>query len=118
MLSFFASIKAPWVFLVVLMATLTACYMVVNDSLGIEKAAFNFSAVLIGGFFMKTIVAIGIGAMKTMLLMVFCALLLIVTNVTFTDSTVFKDAAVEGLLTGSGGSLIVLIGALLERRQL
>lgn len=117
MKGFLASIKAPWTFLVVLMATVVACYLVMNDGLGVGKAAFGFSSLLVGGYLSKALLALGIGAMRTMILMVFCALLLIVVNVQFTDSTVFKDAAVEGLLNFAGGSLIVLIGALLERHK-
>ena len=114
---FLASIKAPWTFLVVLMATVIACYLVINGSLGVEKAAFGFSSLLVGGFLSKTVLAVGIGAMRTMLLMVFCALLLVVVNVQFTDSDVFKDSAVEALLNFAGGALIVLIGVLLERHK-
>lgn len=117
MKKFLSSIKAPWVFLVVLMATIVACYLVIYDGLGVEKAAFGFSSLIIGGFLTKSLLAVGINALRTMLLMVFCALLLLVVNVTFTDSAVFKDAAVEGLLSFAGGALIVLIGALLERQK-
>ena len=52
-----------------------------------------------------------------MLLMVYCALLLIVINVTVTDSQVFKDSAVEAMLAFAGGGIVVLIGALLERQK-
>ena len=38
-------------------------------------------------------------------------------TITFTDASVFKDAAVEGLMAMSGGSLIVIVGALLERHR-
>ena len=115
MKSFLLAIKAPWVFLVVLAATAVAAYLLVHDGLGVEKAAYTFAAILIGGFLTKSLLAVAINAMRTMLLMVFCALLLIVVTITFTDAAVFKDAAVEGLLAFAGGSLIVLIGALLER---
>ena len=115
--SIWHSIKAPWVFLVVIMATLVAAYLTIHNGLGVEKAAFQFASILVGGFLTKTLLAIAIGAMRTMLLMVFCALLLIVVTITFTEAAVFKDAAVEGLMAMSGGSLIVIIGALLERHR-
>ena len=111
------SVKAPWVFMVVIMATAVAAYLTIHNGLGVEKAAFQFASILVGGFLTKTLLAIAIGAMRTMLLMVFCALLLIVVTITFTDASVFKDAAVEGLMSFSGGALIVIVGALLERHR-
>ena len=114
---FIASNKAPWVSLVVLAVTAVAAYLLIHDGLGVEKAAYQFSAILIGGFLTKALIAVGIGAMRTMFLMVLAALALIVITITFTDASVFKDAAVEGLLAMAGGSLIVLIGALLERHK-
>ena len=114
---FLKSVKAPWVFAVVLMATFTACYMVINTELGVPKAAFGFSAILIGGFATKALLALNVNAMKTMMFMVFAALFLLLVNLTFTDSNIFKDSAVEGLTNMVGGSLIVLIGALLERHK-
>ena len=116
-MNFMSQIKAPWVFLVVIMATAVASYLTIHEGLGVGKAAFQFTSILVGGFIAKTLLAIAIGAMRTMLLMVFCALLLIVVTITFTDATVFKDSAVEGLLSFTGGGLIVIIGALLERIQ-
>ena len=116
-MSFWNSIKAPWVFIVVVMATAVAAYLTIHNGLGVEKAAYQFSAILVGGFLTKSLLAIGIDAMRTTIFMVFCALLLIVVTITFTDASVFKDAAVEGLMAMSGGSLIVIIGALLERHR-
>ena len=110
-------IKAPWVFLVVVMATAVAAYLTIHNGLGVEKAAFQFSSILVGGFLTKSLLAVAIGAMRTVILMVFCGLMLIVVTITFTDASVFKDAAVEGLLAMAGGSLIVIIGALLERHK-
>ena len=58
-----------------------------------------------------------IHALKTALLMMGCAILLLLVAITMTDADVFKDAAVEGVASGLGGSIIVIIGALLERHQ-
>ena len=112
---FILGIKAPWVFTVVLMTTITAIYITANESLGIDQSAFKFNAVLIGGFLSKALLAIAIPAMRTMLLMVGSALLLAVVTLTFTDASSFKDAAVEGTLLMAAGSIVVIIGALLER---
>ena len=114
---FMQGIKAPWTFAVVMMATFTACYMVINEDLGVPKAAFQFSAILIGGFATKALLALNVVAMRTMLVMVFAALFLLLVNLTFTDADVFKDSAVEGLTSLVGGSLITLLGALLERHK-
>ena len=110
-------VKAPWTFAVVMMTTAVAVYLLVNSELAVPHAAYQFSAILVGGFITKSLIAVGVGAMRTMLLMVYCALLLIVTNVTFTDAEVFKDSAVQAMLAFAGGGIVVLIGALLERQK-
>ena len=114
-LSFLKEVKTPWTFSLVVMATAVACYLTLQGE--IPKAAFNFSSILIGGFITKSLIAVAIGAMRTMLLMAFCALLLVVVTITATDAAVFKDAAVDGMLSMAGGGLVVLIGALLERHR-
>ena len=110
-------IRAPYTFLMVIMATSAACYMLIHPNLGVEKAAFIFSAILMGGFGSKALLAVMIHALKTALLMMGCAILLLLVAITMTDADVFKDAAVEGVASGLGGSIIVIIGALLERHQ-
>ena len=89
-MSFWNNIKAPWVFIVVVMATAVAAYLTIHNGLGVEKAAFQFASILVGGFLTKTLLAIAIGAMRTTIFMVFCALLLIVVTITFTNAAVFK----------------------------
>ena len=49
--------------------------------------------------------------------MMAAALTLLMVAITVIDAAVFKDAAVEGLAYGVAGSIIVVIGALLERHQ-
>ena len=117
LVAFFRGVKAPWVFALVALTTAVACYITIHDGLLIPKAAFQFSAVLIGGFIAKALLATMIGAYRTMFLMVASSLLLVVISLNFTDAGVFKDAAVEGLLVGIGGGIIVVIGALLERHK-
>ena len=108
-------IQAPWVFAIVLMATAVAIYLLTNKGLSIPHAAYGFSAILVGGFIGKALLTVGIGAMRTMMLLVTCTLTLVVVNVTYTDAGVFKDAAVEGMLNVVGGGTISVIGALLDR---
>ena len=109
------AIRAPWVFAVVLLTTAVATLLVVNGNLAVPEAAYGFAVLLIGGFLTKALLAVKIGALRTMFLMFSCALWLIVINVGFTDAAVFKDSAVAGLLNFAGGSTIVLIAALFER---
>ena len=111
------SIRAPWAFGLVVMTTTVAMYILMHDELGIPKAAYQFSTVLIGGYVSMALLAVGVGAMRAMFLMAFSALLLICITVTFTPAEVFKDNTVEGLLTMTAGGLIVLIKATLERHK-
>ena len=104
-------------FIAVLLATSASCYMMIHPHLGIEKAAFIFASILMFGFASKALLAVMIHALKTALLMVTCSLALLLIAITMTDAEVFKDAAVEGVASGVGGSVIVFIGALLERHQ-
>lgn len=108
-------VKAPWVFAIVLMATIVACFILLFTD--VPASGFQFSAILIGGFVSKALIAVQIGALRTVLLMVGSALLLIVVNLVGVDGSVFKDKAVEGLLSMAGGGIVVVIGALLERHQ-
>ena len=99
------------------MATAAACYMMIHPHLGVEKAAFIFAATLIGGFGSKAIIAVMVHALWTTMVMVACTLGLLLVAITVTEDAVFKDAAVEGVASGAAGSIIVVIGALLERHQ-
>ena len=117
LVKFLKELKTPWTFAVVSMATGAACYLTINPSLNIPGAAYQFSAILIGGFIAKSLIAISIGAMKTMLLMIGCSLLLIIVTISFTDVNVFKDSAIQGLLNVTGGGLVIVVGELLNRHK-
>ena len=111
------NIKSPYAFIAVAMATLAAVVMLVHPHAGVESAAFKFAAALIGGFVVQASVAVMVKALKTVLLMIGAALLLLVTAITFTDASVFKDAAVETVALGAAGGVIVVINLLLERHK-
>ena len=113
---FLRKIEAPWAFALVVMCTAVAV-TIAAASFGIPRAAYQFSAVLIGGYVSIALLAVAMGAMRTMFLMAFCALLLILVILIFTPAAVFKDAAVEGLLTMTAGGLLVLIKATIERHK-
>ena len=111
------SVQAPWAFGLVVMCTSAAIWILVHDSIGIPKAAYQFASVLIGGYVSTALLAAGVGAMRTMFLLAFSALLLILFVLHFTPAAIFKDAAVEGLLTMTAGGLVILIKATLERHK-
>ena len=115
--NFMSAFKAPYTLIVVLMATAAACYMMIHPHLGVEKAAFGFTAVLVGGFGTKALLAVLIQAFKTAVIMVGCTLALLLVAITATNAEVFKDAAIEGVANGVAGSIIVVVGALLERHR-
>ena len=117
LMKFVKSLKAPWTFVVVAMATIVACYLMIHTGLNIPGAAYSLAAILVGGLVAKSLIAVTIGAMKTMLLMITCASILVVVAVTYTDASIFKDSAVLGLLNMFGGGVVILIGELLGRRQ-
>ena len=79
---FFRRIEAPWAFALVVMCTVVAT-AIAAANFGIPKAAFQFSAVLIGGYVSIGLLALAIGAVRTMFLMVFSALLLVIVILTF-----------------------------------
>ena len=118
MVNFFKNLKAPYTFAVVGLSTAVALLLVVWPGLGVDEAAYKFSALLVGAFLIQAGMAVAVRALPTMLWMVVCALLLIVMNIFFTHAEVFKNSAVEGLLLGAGGALAVLIKGLLERHQI
>ena len=109
--------KAPYAVVIVAMATAAACYMMLNEHLGVEKAAFGFATILAGGFTAKAVLAVAIRALRSAVLMVAATLTLLLVAITATDATVFKDAAVESVAYGIAGMIIVVIGAFLERHQ-
>ena len=111
------TIKAPWAFGLVAMSTTVAMYMVIHTGLGVPSAAYQFAAVLIGGFVSLALLAAGVGTMRVMSLLVACTLLLIVSVVNFTPDNIFKDKTLEGLFTATAGGLVVLIKAVLERHR-
>jgi hypothetical protein len=110
-------IQAPWAFGLIVMVTAFGVWILYHDSIQIPKAAYQFAAVLVGGYVSTALLAAGVGAMRTMFLLAFCALLLILCILHFTPSETFKDSAVEGLLTLTAGGLVVLIKATLERHK-
>ena len=116
--NFMSAFKAPYTLIVVLMATVAACYMMINPHLGVEKAAFSFTAVLVGGFGTKALLAVMIRALNTAVIMMACTLVLLLVAITATHAEIFKDAAVEGVANGVAGSIIVVVGALLERHRM
>ena len=115
--SFGTDIQAPWSFGLVVMCTSVAIWILVHDGVEIPKAAFQFASVLIGGYVSTALLAAGVGAMRTMFLLAFSSLLLILFVLHFTPAAIFKDAAVEGLLTMTAGGLVILIKATLEKRK-
>ena len=115
--NFMSAFKAPFALIVVFMATLAACYMMLNPHLGVEKAAFGFATILSGGFITKAVLAVAINALKSAVMMVAATLVLLLVAITATHAEVFKDAAVESVSYGIAGGIIVVVGALLERHR-
>ena len=108
-------ITAPWVFVVVCMATGTAVALMFSP--GMDEAGFTLGAILVGGFLAKALLTIPIQAFRTCLLMVAMAFLLILAAAYGVDPAVFKQAAMRELVTVAGGGVLVVIGALLERHK-
>ena len=116
---FRSAIKAHWVFsLVITVSVFTAWLLVANGHHGLEAAAYKFAVVIIGGFATKAVLAASMRAFPTMFLMAQMAMLIAALALVSTDAAVFKDSAVEQMLLMLAGSLIMLIGELLQRFQL
>ena len=112
------AIKAQWVFSLVLAVTaFTAWLLIANGHHGLEAAAYKFAVVIIGGLATKAVLAASVRVFPTMFLMAMCAMFVAGLALVFTDASVFKDSAVEQMLLMLAGSLIVLIGELLQRFQ-
>ena len=113
-----SAIKAQWVFSLVLAVTaFTAWLLIANGQHGLEASAYKFAVVIIGGLATKAVLAASVRVFPTMFLMAMCAMFVAGLALVFTDASVFKDSAVEQMLLMLAGSLIMLMGELLQRFQ-
>lgn len=108
-------IKAQWIFIIVLATTAWCTYLILDN--GLEVTSFKVSAVIIGIFISKAVVAASVKAYPTMLTMFASSLYLATMLERFTDAQIFKDAAFEGLLLMLAGGIGLLIGELFSRFQ-
>ena len=111
-----SQIKAKWVFaLVTIITGFTIWLLVAEDHHNLEVSAYKFSVVIVGGLIGKALLAAGVRAYPTMMLMAVAAMTISAVAFSFTDSASFKDSAVEQMLLMLAGGLVMLMGELLAR---
>ena len=98
------TVKRPYASVVILMATVTTCLLMsYHPAIPMQKVAFDLASILVGGFTVKTSVAIATGAHKVAVLMVACVLAMFVCAFLFDDHQVFSGFTLENAAQAVGG---------------
>ena len=110
-------LKRPYAALVILMATVVASWtMATHDETALQKTAFIFATVLIGGFGAKATIAVAGGALKVAVLLVASVLAMFMTAMHFVAPEVFNGFVLETTAQVAGGAVVVVVGELLTRQ--
>ena len=111
---FISNIRAPIVFTVVAITIGFTMYILIDETVFGTITAFKFTSVIVGAFGTKMLLAAAERAFPTMFLMLIGNLLMVTTAAKALDANSFQDLSFQNLLLGIAGSIVVLIGFLME----
>ena len=111
---FVNNIRAPIVFTIVAITIGFTVYILVDETAFGTVTAFKWTLIIVGAFGTKMLLAAATKAFPTMFLMFVGNLVMVTTAAKVLDANSFKDLVFQNLMLSIAGSIVVLIGFLME----